>query len=71
VFGPEPQGAFLEALGIKLRAERLKKTSRDQARDIDAALDRLTNPRQMGMLFKVLGIFDDGSRGVPGFSCGS
>ena len=71
VFGPEPQGAFLEALGIKLRAERLKKNNRDQASEIDAAVDRLTNPRQMGMLFQVLAICEDRSPGVPGFSCGS
>jgi SAM-dependent MidA family methyltransferase len=71
VFGPEPQGAFLEALGIKLRAERLKKTNREQTSDIDAAVDRLTNPRHMGMLFKVLAICEDRSPGVPGFSCGS
>ena len=71
VFGPEPQGGFLEALGIKLRAERLKTSSPRHAADIDAALARLTNPRQMGMLFKVLAICEDRLPGVPGLSCGS
>ena len=70
VFGPEPQGAFLEALGIKRRAERLKINNHNQARDIDVAVDRLTNPRQMGMLFKVLVICGSRSPGVPGLPCG-
>ena len=71
VFGPEPQGAFLEALGIKLRAERLKNARPEHAAEIDAALDRLTNPQQMGMLFKAVAICEDRSVGVPGFSCGA
>lgn len=55
---PQPlltQRQFLEHLGIKLRAEMLKKSANpDQAEAIDSALHRLTAKDQMGDLFKVL-----------------
>jgi len=69
VFGPEPQGSFLELLGIHTRAERLKHAAPDDAAEINQAVDRLINPLQMGMLFKVMAICEDSSPGVPGFSC--
>ncbi len=47
--GPVGQGAFLTALGIGPRAERL-------GGDALAARDRLTAPDQMGALFRVLAI---------------
>ncbi len=71
VFGPEPQGSFLELLGIQARAERLKRAAPDSAAEINQAVDRLINPLQMGMLFKVMAICEDRSPGVPGFSCSS
>ena len=71
VFGPEPQGSFLELLGIHARAERLKHAAPDDAAEINQAVDRLINPLQMGMLFKVMAICEDRSPAVPGFSCGS
>jgi NADH dehydrogenase [ubiquinone] 1 alpha subcomplex assembly factor 7 len=71
VFGPEPQGSFLELLGIHSRAERLRRAAPDRAPEINQAVDRLINPLQMGMLFKVMAICEDRSPGVPGFSCGS
>jgi NADH dehydrogenase [ubiquinone] 1 alpha subcomplex assembly factor 7 len=53
--GPASQGAFLEALGIHHRAERLKRgLGPDAAADIDLALKRLTDPAAMGELFKVM-----------------
>jgi NADH dehydrogenase [ubiquinone] 1 alpha subcomplex assembly factor 7 len=51
------QGEFLKNLGIKIRAEGLKKrASLPQAADIDVALHRLIDVDQMGLLFKVLEI---------------
>ena len=52
------QGAFLEALGIHMRANRLKSDNPQRSSEIDAAVDRLIGPQQMGTLFKVLGIFE-------------
>ena len=57
VHGPVPQGRFLRALGIEARAGALlQNASPAQARDVRAALHRLTDPSQMGTLFKVLAI---------------
>lgn len=55
--GPVTQREFLLALGLDARAERLKaRATPDQARAIEAAARRLTDPdpRGMGALFKVL-----------------
>lgn len=55
--GPVTQRDFLLALGLAARAERLKAhATPDQARAIEAAALRLTDPdpRGMGALFKVL-----------------
>ena len=71
VFGPAPQGSFLESLGIHARAERLRRAAPENAAEINQAVDRLINPLQMGMLFKVMAICEDRSPGVTGFSCGS
>ena len=68
VHGPVPQGAFLRRLGIEQRAAVLKRgASSDQARDIDLALERLTAPDQMGVLFKVLAITHPGMDMPAGF----
>ena len=67
VHGPRPQGTFLEALGIDERAERLKtRATAAQARDIDAALARLTasGADAMGDLFKAVA-FADPKLGTP------
>ncbi len=57
VFGAITQGRFLAALGIHLRAGRLKAAAAaDQAAAIDAAVARLTEFDAMGDLFKVLAI---------------
>jgi NADH dehydrogenase [ubiquinone] 1 alpha subcomplex assembly factor 7 len=47
------QGDFLQHLGILARAATLAKANPDAAAGINAALDRLTSPSQMGTLFKV------------------
>lgn len=57
VLGPIGQGEFLQALGIDLRAAQLKQhAAPQQAADIDVALHRLTDPAEMGSLFKVLAV---------------
>ncbi len=58
-YGPVPQGRFLEALGIGARARALNESATpDQASEIASALRRLTHPREMGELFKVLALGD-------------
>jgi NADH dehydrogenase [ubiquinone] 1 alpha subcomplex assembly factor 7 len=47
------QGDFLRRLGIGERAKTLMKANPGEAADIAAALARLTEPGQMGELFKV------------------
>ncbi len=59
VFGPIEQGLFLKRLGIGTRAASLKaKATPAQARDIDNALERLTEGGRggMGSMFKVLAV---------------
>jgi NADH dehydrogenase [ubiquinone] 1 alpha subcomplex assembly factor 7 len=61
VAGPVTQGAFLDSIGIGLRAERLRRgLSADAAATLDQAVDRLTDPDAMGQLFKVLAILSPG-----------
>ena len=47
------QGDFLKSLGILARAATLARANPGEAAAINAALDRLTGPTQMGSLFKV------------------
>lgn len=54
-WGPITQGSFLTALGIGLRAERLR-ASGAGAHDLTLALERLTGAGGMGTLFKVLAL---------------
>lgn len=72
VFGPVGQGAFLNALGIGLRAEALgKNATPEQREDIARALYRLTSSAGMGVLFKVMAIVPAKSAVVPaGFDGG-
>jgi len=48
------QGDFLKHLGILARTAALSKANPDLAPALNAALDRLTSPAQMGTLFKAL-----------------
>ncbi len=67
--GPLPQGRFLEALGIGARARALGESATpDQAREIASALRRLTHPREMGELFKVLALAHPDLGPPAGFS---
>lgn len=55
IHGPVTQGAFLNALGITMRAEMLAaKASAKQRQQIMTDLHRLTAPSAMGDLFKVM-----------------
>ncbi|MDQ3139857.1 MAG: SAM-dependent methyltransferase [Pseudomonadota bacterium] len=55
-FGPVMQGEWLRAMGIDVRAASLAKAAPEHAARIAAARERLTAPRQMGSLFKVLAL---------------
>jgi NADH dehydrogenase [ubiquinone] 1 alpha subcomplex assembly factor 7 len=68
VAGPVTQGAFLGALGIGIRAERLKRGLAGDAADaLDQAVARLTAPEAMGQLFKALAIVPPGGIRPAGF----
>ena len=66
--GPIEQGRFLRNLGIEMRAAKLL-ASADAAQrvEIAAALGRLTDPSQMGSLFKVLAVTHPRARIPAGF----
>jgi NADH dehydrogenase [ubiquinone] 1 alpha subcomplex assembly factor 7 len=68
-FGPVSQGDFLRTLGIRLRADNLKRgTDAKTARLIDDAVARLTDPSPgMGELFKVLAFAHPELSASPGF----
>ena len=56
-YGPVPQGPFLHAMGLEVRAQKLKeKAMSRQKRLIDSAVERLAGRDQMGALFKVLAL---------------
>ncbi|MBW4710635.1 SAM-dependent methyltransferase [Roseobacter sp. YSTF-M11] len=62
-----PQGMFLERLGITHRAQALAAGLEGAALEKHiAAHRRLTHPEEMGNLFKVMGLFPDGSSPPPG-----
>jgi len=65
VLGPVSQGRFLAALGLRTRADRLKRGNPEHAADIDAAVVRLTSPEQMGTLFKVLAVYEGATHASP------
>lgn len=53
---PVGQGAWLEAMGIGLRAAALAKASPERSGEIETARERLTATEQMGSLFKTMGL---------------
>jgi len=62
------QADFLKAMGIDLRAWQLKmKAGYEEALAIEASLQRLVDPRQMGTLFKVMSLTTSTVKEVPGF----
>ncbi len=66
--GPVGQGAFLERLGIGRRVARLGEGSTDAARSrLVAQHRRLTDPAEMGQLFKVMVLTSPDAPPPPGF----
>ena len=61
------QGAFLEALGLSLRAQALMQASPAREKDINQERLRLAAPQQMGQLFKVLGVAHKDMPPLAGF----
>lgn len=62
-----PQALFLSRLGITHRAEALARSmTEDQRKTHHAAFHRLTDPGEMGTLFKVLAIYPDTATPPPG-----
>lgn len=68
VYGPKFQGAFLEELGIAVRAERLKHSvSPETAHGIDQEMHRLISPDAMGEDFHVMALVPAGTVSPAGF----
>ena len=67
VQGPALQGAWLTALGLLQRVERLARGRTDQTEVLVAAARRLADPAEMGHLFKVLAMRSPLSPALPGF----
>ncbi|MEQ8355137.1 MAG: SAM-dependent methyltransferase [Kiloniellaceae bacterium] len=66
-WGPVEQGAFLGALGIELRAAQLAEAAPGAAAAIAKARQRLTQPTQMGSLFKALALTPREAAAPAGF----
>lgn len=56
VSGPITQGEWLREMGIAVRAALLAKAAPDRRQEIEAAMERLTAPDQMGELFKAMAL---------------
>lgn len=68
LIGPVPQGQFLMRIGLAQRAEKAGLNSApEERRSLLAAVDRLTNPAQMGEVFKVALLVPKGTGMPPGF----
>jgi NADH dehydrogenase [ubiquinone] 1 alpha subcomplex assembly factor 7 len=67
-FGPMPQGEFLLKLGLAARCDSLSRnaTAAQQAALVSGAA-RLADPRQMGLLFKMLVLQSSGLAPPPPF----
>lgn len=66
--GTVPQGAWLRALGIDMRAEMLARGAPDHRDQLMRAHRRLTDDAEMGLLFKVMGLAGPGWPDGEGFS---
>ncbi|MFC0202109.1 class I SAM-dependent methyltransferase [Paracoccus rhizosphaerae] len=65
VSAPQRQGDWLRALGAEARAAKLTAAGDAAAAQ---ALHRLTDPAEMGHLFKAIAIWPKGAPAVPGFT---
>ena len=62
------QGAFLEALGLNIRAQQLIQASPGREKQINEERLRLAAPQHMGELFKVLGVAHPDMPALAGFT---
>ena len=67
VSGPQGQGAFLDALGIDVRARRLAEANPSEAEQIKQAVERLTAADEMGTLFQAMALSSAAAPPLPGF----
>ncbi|HTU11297.1 MAG TPA: SAM-dependent methyltransferase [Allosphingosinicella sp.] len=67
ISGPVSQGAWLDAMGLPLRAAALAHAAPARTEEIEAARLRLSAPGQMGRLFKVLALSAPGWQEPAGF----
>ena len=67
IFGPQPQGEFLNRLGLGVRARRLVEANPDQADQIARAASRLTQSDEMGTLFQAMALLPPSAPPPPGF----
>ncbi len=65
--GTVTQGAWLNALGIDMRADALARIAPHYAAELQQAKRRLVADDQMGLLFKVMGLAGPGWPGGTGF----
>jgi NADH dehydrogenase [ubiquinone] 1 alpha subcomplex assembly factor 7 len=67
-YGPMPQGEFLLRLGLAARCDSLARNATDAQRAaVAAGAARLADPRQMGLLFKMLVLQSSGLAPPPPF----
>ncbi|MEE2526438.1 SAM-dependent methyltransferase [Hyphobacterium sp. HN65] len=66
--GPVTQGEWLKSLGLEMRAAALIQSAPDQKTKIARQVMRLTEPDQMGELFKVMTFSTPGMPIPPGFT---
>ena len=67
VWGPVPQGVFLERIGLSARAARLAAARPERAAEVENAASRLASPGRMGALFKVVCLGGPGLAAPAGF----
>lgn len=68
VDGPVEQGRWLKALGLEMRAAALMRSAPEKKSVIARQVMRLTEPDQMGELFKVMTFSTPGLPKAPGFA---
>jgi SAM-dependent MidA family methyltransferase len=68
VLGPVAQGEWLARLGIDARAAALARSAPRRSSEIEAAMERLVSPGQMGRLFRVMGLSAPAWPAPEGFS---
>jgi SAM-dependent MidA family methyltransferase len=67
VHGPVKQNAYLTALGLMQRTDKLAQKFPQSAENLHLAARRLTAPEAMGSLFKAMAICPKGMPQLPGF----